>query len=142
MSKSGWPCISSGRRVRHVLAALKGGLSIRLTSCFLSFFMPQRFLQFVRQISTIMARPRVFFDMNVGGQPVGRIVMEVCTNLLEFEAFLYGHFTYFDGVLVSSVFCTALFLLLDEEPSATLTGFAGPFFFYLLLRQSFLFCCS
>ena len=78
-----------------------------------------------------MARPRVFFDMNVGGQPVGRIVMEVCTNLLEFEAFLYGRFTYFDDVLVSSVFCTALSFLLDEEPTATLTGFAGPFFLFI-----------
>ena len=34
-------------------------------------------IAFCRFASTTMARPNVFFDMNIGGQPAGRIVFEV-----------------------------------------------------------------
>jgi hypothetical protein len=46
--------------------------------------MQVNFLQFVRRISTKMSKPRVFFDMTADGTALGRIVMEVCANLLKF----------------------------------------------------------
>ena len=75
-----------GVGVRHVLGGYK---KCGPSSCSLllpSFLMQLRVSQFVRQFSTIMARPRVYFDMTIGGSPAGRILMEVCINLLEFEA--------------------------------------------------------
>ena len=82
--------------IDHVLdTALKGGNWFDSTSR-LSLLMVHKFLQFGRQFSKIMSRTKVYFDMTVGGQSAGRIVMEVCAIVSKQQLF-------FEAIIIANV---------------------------------------
>ena len=109
---SGWSCISSGRPVRPRALSFKRR---RPDPCFLSssYFDALEVSAVCTKNSTIMSKPQVFFDMTVGGKSVGRIVMEVCTNLFKFEAVCGNLCSRFEDLYLRLNLCFFYFVIVE-----------------------------